>query len=103
MRTRPHPAVPYRPPVLTDAEADEIRPEDLPARLRGDNNGSGGPLQAGWVDGSFRDAKVQFERAYFREVLERADGSISAAARLAGIHRATFHEKIKRLGLANEK
>ncbi len=25
MRTRPHPAVLYRPPVLTDAEADEIR------------------------------------------------------------------------------
>ena len=41
MRTRPHPAVLYRPPVLTDAEADEIRV--------GVESGLRGPAVIKWI------------------------------------------------------
>ena len=41
MRTLPHPAVLYRPPVLTDAEADEIR--------QGVESGLRGPVVIKWI------------------------------------------------------
>ncbi len=41
MRTRPYPEVPYRPPVLTDAEADEIR--------WGVDSGLRGPVVLKWI------------------------------------------------------
>ena len=41
MRTRPCPAVLYRPPVLTDAEADEIR--------KAVESGLRGPVVIKWI------------------------------------------------------
>ena len=41
MRTRPYPEVPYRPPGLTDAEADEIR--------KGVESGLRGPIVIKWI------------------------------------------------------
>ncbi len=40
-----------------------------------------------------------FEREYFSGLLEKAEGNISEASRLAGIDRKNFYEKIGRLGL----
>jgi len=82
------------------ARGEEIGPDDLPPRLR-DADGR----KAAWQDpalaeGSYRDARSAFEKVYFREVLARAGGSVSRAAKLAGIHRGTFHEKLNRLGIA---
>jgi DNA-binding NtrC family response regulator len=81
------------------ARGEEILPDDLPPRLR-----DAGTQKSAWEEvglgSSYREAKLAFERAYVKDVLERAGGSISQAARLAGIHRGTFHEKLNKLGLA---
>jgi DNA-binding NtrC family response regulator len=47
----------------------------------------------------FRDAREHFERAYFTNLLQVADGNVSEAARLSGIARQNFHAHIKRLGI----
>jgi two-component system response regulator HydG len=77
------------------AESGEISAADLPPRLRGGQDGSAAPA----FTGSYRDEKRRFEQHYFDQVLERAEGNISSAAQLAGLHRATVHEKLKQLGL----
>ncbi len=43
-----------------------------------------------------RQASAQFERAYLREVMERAKGSVSEAARLAGLDRTNFRRLLQR-------
>ncbi len=80
------------------ASGEKIEPEDLPSRVHGEQSGVDAVVTA--ADGqAFREARKVFERAYFTRILKRADGKISLAARLAGIHRATFHKKLHQLGL----
>jgi DNA-binding NtrC family response regulator len=46
-----------------------------------------------------RQAGAQFERAYLREAMERAKGSVSEAARLAGLDRTNFRRLLQRHSL----
>jgi DNA-binding NtrC family response regulator len=80
------------------ARGEEIGPDDLPPRLR-ESEQKPAWRDAAWAEGSFRDARLAFEKAYFKDVLGRAQGSVSRAARLAGLHRGTLHEKLNKLGL----
>lgn len=50
-------------------------------------------------DMSFRDARQQFEKEYFSQILDQAKGNISRAANIAGIDRSHFRNKLKELGL----
>ena len=43
----------------------------------------------------FRQARKIFERQYFGEVLERAQGNVAQAAAAAGLHKRYFYEKIR--------
>ncbi len=66
--------------------------------------GDGGPAAfAPPQAGTFRDEKrrvvAEFERDYLRRVLERADGNMSEAARIAGIDRKNFWVLARRHGL----
>ncbi len=79
------------------ADSDEIKPEDLPPRVQG-MSGAGASGHA-VLSGAYREARRAFERDYMIDVLKRAEGNISRAADLAGIHRATFHAKLRQLGL----
>jgi two-component system response regulator HydG len=79
------------------SSGDVILPDDLPARVRAQLAGGGAARFN--TEGTFRQAKAEFERAYFKDLLERTEGNITQAARLAGIHRATFHDKLHKLGL----
>jgi DNA-binding NtrC family response regulator len=80
------------------ADSDEIKPEDLPPRVQG--SGAAGAGGHAMLSGAYREARRAFEREYMLDVLKRAEGNISRAADLAGIHRATFHAKLHRLGLS---
>lgn len=51
----------------------------------------------------YRDERRDFDRAYWRRVLELAGGNISAAARLADKTRKEVYDAIRRLGLENER
>ena len=56
------------------------------------------------VDGdSYKDAKRKivdsFEQEYFKDVLQQAKGNVSQAARLAGMHRKNFYQKLESLNL----
>lgn len=52
----------------------------------------------------FKDAKARlidtFERAYWSQLLDKTNGNISAASRLAGIHRKSAEYLLKKLDLA---
>ena len=54
----------------------------------------------------FKDAKArlvdQFERAYWSQLLDKTNGNVSAAARIAGIHRKSAEYLLKKLDLKNE-
>jgi transcriptional regulator of acetoin/glycerol metabolism len=54
------------------------------------------------LGGAARDdaALIEAERGALRRALARADGNVSAAARLLGVSRATLHRKLQRFGLA---
>jgi DNA-binding NtrC family response regulator len=80
------------------AEGDEIAPQDLPPRVQGGDAGGRSGARAA-LGGAYREARRQFDREYMIDVLKRAEGNISRAADLAGIHRATFHTKLHQLGL----
>ncbi|MGM0576331.1 MAG: sigma-54-dependent transcriptional regulator [Myxococcota bacterium] len=74
----------------------------LPEHVRAGGGGTErADVSSGRVSGlPFRQAKdvaVQtFERRYLREVLDRAEGNISEAARLAGLDRSNFRRLMKR-------
>jgi transcriptional regulator of acetoin/glycerol metabolism len=81
------------------AEGGEICPEDLPERSRASATAVLPRQASSWSAGTYRNALRTFEKEYFSAILKRAAGNVSDAAALAGVHRATFYEKLKRLGL----
>jgi two-component system response regulator HydG len=83
---------------------ETIEPENLPmsldARAPVSARSAVPPVHA---ELPFRDAKARamasFEAAYFREVLGRADGNVSEAARKAGLDRSNFRRAARRAGV----
>ncbi len=77
-----------------DPSAAAYAPDPAADRGRG--------LPAGVADLPYREAKQQvlsaFEREYFAELVSRADGNISEAARQAGLDRSNFRRAAKRAG-----
>jgi len=51
----------------------------------------------------FAQVRREFERAYLIEVLQRARGNVTAAAKMAGRHRTDFHELLRRHNLSSDK
>ena len=89
------------------AEGDTITRRDLPQHLLGGQAPVGGatdaspaiPTQlAGTAGLGLKEAKDRWmavlEASYLRELLDRHDGNISAAAKAAGIDRKTFHRLV---------
>ena len=68
-----------------------------------DDGGELAAAVASPLSGSFKEEKkrvvVDFEREYVKRVLEKADGNMSEAARLAGIDRKNFWVLVRRHGL----
>lgn len=57
------------------------------------------PRKTRLSDMIYAEAKEEFERNYFRTIIERTEGNISAASRLCKVERKHLSGKIKKLGL----
>jgi two-component system response regulator HydG len=79
-------------------DGDELRADDLPPEIRG--TASSGVAVA---ERPYKDARRDFERNYFLQLLASAEGNIQKAAELAGIHRSTLYEKLAALQIAVER
>mgnify|MGYP003773798347 CR=1 FL=1 len=87
--------------VLSDGPRLEIG--DLPADILGRGTPPLGfpsmpnvPLDP---NASYREARSEFERAYIEKLLIQARGNVAEAARVSGISRRNFYEKIERLNI----
>ncbi len=87
-------------------ESEEIRPQDLPTIEGGAGGGPdgvfGGEVALGRpLKEVVADAVRAVERQALRDALRRCDGSPARAARLLGISRASFYNKLKTHGIQN--
>ncbi|HEX5753170.1 MAG TPA: sigma 54-interacting transcriptional regulator [Archangium sp.] len=86
--------------VLAFSDGEEVLPEDLPPRVRGQQRE--GPLPFN-EHLTFKDAKEQllenFEREYVTSVLTRCEGNLSRAARESGLHRKSIERLVKKYQL----
>ena len=57
------------------------------------------PRKTRLSDKTYSQAKEEFERTYFKSILERAKGNISAASRSSKMDRKQLREKARKLGL----
>jgi DNA-binding NtrC family response regulator len=60
-------------------------------------------MEEGLLDMKYKDAKdvllKSFEKKYFLSLLEKSDGNMSEAARIAGMHRKNLYLKLKEHGI----
>ncbi|OJH35308.1 sigma-54-dependent Fis family transcriptional regulator [Cystobacter ferrugineus] len=86
--------------VLAFSEGEEVLPEHLPARVRGQARELPLPFNEHLT---FKDAKEQllenFEREYITRVLSRCEGNLSRAARESGLHRKSIERLVKKYQL----
>jgi DNA-binding NtrC family response regulator len=81
---------------LIICRGNEIMPEDLPPEFRIDT-----PLPSPSIknNAGYHDAKTDFDRRYFSNLLQQTNGNISMAAKIAGLSRQHLHLRIKELGI----
>jgi DNA-binding NtrC family response regulator len=82
--------------ILEDGEM--IQPQDL--LLGGERHEEVASQEL--FEGDWQEAKGRFERAYIARTLEKAGGNVSQAARLAGMDRSNFREKMDAHGISAE-
>lgn len=88
--------------ALVLSEGREIRAADLPEEIRlgtgglSARNGEGASFLA---EHDFREAKRQFEIAYFKRKLEEHHWNVSKTAEAVGLHRQSLQEKLRELGI----
>jgi two-component system response regulator HydG len=90
-------------------QGDVVGPEYLPTAIVGrtrSTSGSSGSAAASIDDGELeplteakRRASSAFEKRYLIKVMEKAKGSVSEAARLAGLDRTNFRRLLQRHGI----
>ncbi|MEY4831251.1 MAG: hypothetical protein RLZZ562_3047 [Planctomycetota bacterium] len=72
-------------------DRDSLGLGDLPAEVRGQGGGD--------ESGDYESARRRFDHAYFSALLVRSGGSVTEAARLAGISRGHLHRRMKELSI----
>jgi len=87
--------------TVTVAPGRDIEPEDL-ALAHPDVPGAPAESDGDMLAGTLDDARGRFLRAfesrYLQWVIDRADGNVASAARLAGVARATLYRMMTRRG-----
>ena len=88
--------------MLVLLEGNVIKPSDIPADIRSGIEvpvpEESLPVPKG-IPIDYKEARVRFESEYLRELLDRAGGSVSEAAKISGISRRNLYEKLDKLGL----
>ncbi len=83
------------------SEGPKIEIQDIPPDILGKGTPPLGfpSIPAAGLDpnASYRDARNEFEHAYIENLLIQARGNVAEAARVSGISRRNFYEKIERL------
>jgi DNA-binding NtrC family response regulator len=88
--------------TLVLSEGKEIRAADLPEEIRhgtGEIASRGGAANSFLSESDFREAKRQFEVAYFKRKLEEHHWNVSKTAEEVGLHRQSLQEKLRELGI----
>jgi two-component system response regulator GlrR len=89
--------------LLTPAEAGTLPSSDARAD---ESAGAAAPELARWFEGGalppFAEVRREVERLYLIEVLRRARGNVTAAAKIAGRHRTDFYDLLRRHNLSSE-
>lgn len=80
------------------AQGPAITLADLPPELTPAPAAEGTGEEAG----RYRRARDAWERRFFEDLLREAGGSVTDAARSAGLHRSTLYEKLTRYGLVEK-
>lgn len=80
---------------------NEIGLLDLPIDVR--ERGRAGVPVLDTASVEYKEAKDSFEREYLLRVINAARGNISEAARISGISRRHFYEKLERLNIKTER
>jgi DNA-binding NtrC family response regulator len=75
---------------------ETIEPRHLPETLR---NAGTNSIKLSGETRKYREAREEFDRAYFQKILAESSGNLARAARLAGMERSHFFRKITSLGL----
>lgn len=88
--------------TLVLCNGSEIRAADLPEEIRhgtGEVMSRDGGGNSFLGEGDFREAKRQFEIAYFKRKLEEHHWNVSQTAAEVGLHRQSLQEKLRELGI----
>jgi DNA-binding NtrC family response regulator len=88
--------------TLVLSEGTEIRATDLPEEIRlgtGEIASRDGAAFSFLGESDFREAKRQFEVAYFKRKLEEHHWNVSQTAAEVGLHRQSLQEKLRELGI----
>lgn len=83
------------------ADGDKILMNDLPTHLR-TSSYSEGNAATKWYELPLKEATEQFEKGYLEEMLRRANGRVSEAAKLAQVNRRSFYAKMSRYDLSRD-
>lgn len=93
-----HSAVLVEPGEAIDADSIPFMDEDVPG-LNGVSSGAYGLIES-LMGLSYHEAReellAEFERSYLSELVNRADGNMSEAARIAGVDRTTLYRLIEK-------
>jgi DNA-binding NtrC family response regulator len=88
------------------AEGSELTADDLPeefsarAAKQPDFDGATGAELNVPFSNDFRSDRKEFERRYIARTLDEADGNVTRAATVLGMHRQSLQHKLRELGLA---
>lgn len=90
--------------VAVMSDNDEIRPEDIPPYISGDNSPPSEMLFCPIENGiSFNDAVDSYQKALILEALRQTSWVKAKAAKLLQMNRTTLVEKIKKFGLSEQE
>jgi len=86
-------------------EGGSIRSSDVPSDIRGALTEEKIPSASNEreIPIDYHEARNRFETEYLRELLNKAGGSVTEAAKISGISRRNLYEKMEKLGIVSEE